>query len=684
MTNRASGNTASSASSHSRCDGHFSRHGRPAGSPHCRSWSDPPLVAVGRREVGVEQPVVVRRAVGERREVVGPEVERHQLLALHRTRSATSGTSAASRGFISSCIAMFAVVVAILGSGASTVDGGGHGWPDSQRRSDRALGSSARRNDSAVEPVRGSPRPISGAVMGSSAISGWRRYQSSTSRRDRSRRPTQHREHDVAQLVERRLGGHRVHESVEALPERVVAEVRQPRLVGGCRQQLVNPHRSPRIRDRTLPPNRGLHVTRAVRGARGAAPVDAELGSVSSLRTPWLGRSSDEFGPGEPSHWYGNRAHDRVHDDRGRPGGGVRGAGRPVGPRRYRRHRLGARVPGRRSHHRRRPGVPDGDVPREPPGQGLRDRQPGRGVRRAAGHRVEARAGVARDRGTQLRRLDLALRPRGDRPVADDGDADVRLVSGPAPTSASTSSSRRSGRTTSTTRCSTCPTSSPRSVRPPAARAGRRGAPSPGLPAALPATTASRRRAPGPARAGRRPNHDGRRRGWCSSRPCRLPRRAGGGGARCRGAPSSGARGTSGGPAAAGSGSGTAWIAVGPDGNLWFTENGGNKVARIRLRVLPSDRAADFDGDLRADIAVYRPATGSLVHPAIEHELHDLHPAVSGARARIFRSPGDYDGDGKTDIAVYRPSTGDVVGPGVAHRTSGRRVHHAAVGPAHG
>ena len=23
----------------------------------------------------------------------------------------------------------------------------------------------------------------------------------------------------------------------------------------------------------------------------------------------------DEFGPGEPSHWYGNRAHDRVHHD---------------------------------------------------------------------------------------------------------------------------------------------------------------------------------------------------------------------------------------------------------------------------------------------------------------------------------------------------------------------------------
>jgi len=50
----------------------------------------------------------------------------------------------------------------------------------------------------------------------------------------------------------------------------------------------------------------------------------------------------DEFGPGEQSHWYGNRARYRVHDNRGRPGGGVCGARRPVGPRRHRRHRLGA------------------------------------------------------------------------------------------------------------------------------------------------------------------------------------------------------------------------------------------------------------------------------------------------------------------------------------------------------
>ena len=52
------------------------------------------------------------------------------------------------------------------------------------------------------------------------------------------------------------------------------------------------------------------------------------------------------FVPGEPSHWYGDRACYRVHDDRGRFRGGVRGTGRPVGPRRHRRVRESCTVIG--------------------------------------------------------------------------------------------------------------------------------------------------------------------------------------------------------------------------------------------------------------------------------------------------------------------------------------------------
>lgn len=90
------------------------------------------------------------------------------------------------------------------------------------------------------------------------------------------------------------------------------------------------------------------------------------------------------------------------------------------------------------------------DVPRQSPGQRLQDRQPGRGVRRAAGHRAAARDGVG-DPGAQPRRLDLALPPRPDRSVADGRDADVRVVSCPAP-GAGVPPFCRSGRTASTTR----------------------------------------------------------------------------------------------------------------------------------------------------------------------------------------------------------------------------------------
>jgi hypothetical protein len=76
------------------------------------------------------------------------------------------------RGASCSCIAPSSRARAMRGSGPSTVAGGGHGADASHRRSDRAFGSAASRNDNAVEPVRGRPNPINGASIGSPSISG--------------------------------------------------------------------------------------------------------------------------------------------------------------------------------------------------------------------------------------------------------------------------------------------------------------------------------------------------------------------------------------------------------------------------------------------------------------------------------------------------------------------------------
>jgi FtsP/CotA-like multicopper oxidase with cupredoxin domain len=75
------------------------------------------------------------------------------------------------------------------------------------------------------------------------------------------------------------------------------------------------------------------------------------------------------------------------------------------------------------------------------------------------------------------------------------------------------------------------------------------------------------------------------------------------------------------------------------------------------ISLLAKNHHPDFDGDGKADLAVWTPATG----------LWSITPSYTGIAPYTFAwgvstdklVPGDFDGDGKTDIAVYRASVGD-------------------------
>jgi subtilisin-like proprotein convertase family protein len=59
---------------------------------------------------------------------------------------------------------------------------------------------------------------------------------------------------------------------------------------------------------------------------------------------------------------------------------------------------------------------------------------------------------------------------------------------------------------------------------------------------------------------------------------------------------------------------------------------------------------ADFDGDGRTDLSVFRPANGNW----FLNRSRDGFSAVNFGLANDKLVPGDYDGDGRTDVAVYR------------------------------
>jgi len=80
------------------------------------------------------------------------------------------------------------------------------------------------------------------------------------------------------------------------------------------------------------------------------------------------------------------------------------------------------------------------------------------------------------------------------------------------------------------------------------------------------------------------------------------------------------------------------------------------QVLQTFLNRLPS--ASDYDGDRRAELAVYRPSTRTFNILTSVSNYTAITTKVVGLTGDVPIGSADYDGDGKSDMTVFRPSDG--------------------------
>jgi len=86
------------------------------------------------------------------------------------------------------------------------------------------------------------------------------------------------------------------------------------------------------------------------------------------------------------------------------------------------------------------------------------------------------------------------------------------------------------------------------------------------------------------------------------------------------------------------------------DGEIYVCYSNGQIDKIVRAKA-----SADFDGDLKTDVSVFRPSTGAWY---VLHSSNNTFRAQSFGLTGDIPAPEDFDGDNITDIGVFRPSTG--------------------------
>jgi hypothetical protein len=92
-----------------------------------------------------------------------------------------------------------------------------------------------------------------------------------------------------------------------------------------------------------------------------------------------------------------------------------------------------------------------------------------------------------------------------------------------------------------------------------------------------------------------------------------------------------------------------------PSNGVWYIANSGNNTFNFIQFGLNGDKpaSADYDGDGKTDVAVYR--------NGIWYRLNSSNNTVNiigFGLSNDIPAPADFDGDGKADVAVFRPSDG--------------------------